>query len=249
MCPQLTVLVAAGHSDDIELQCAGTLIRYVKEGHRVILALAMTGNVGTKTLALPEIEAVRWDEAQKGAKIIGVDEVIMLGHKDGEVWQDNRTWKQYVDLIRRVDPDVILTHDAGDFIHDHSNVGELAYRAAIWASVHNIPDCEYAPINHIPTVYFFENVGAHRPTPPTDWVDISEEWDQRMRAFEQHESQHGDYLQKQYGVTNWYDYVEAVAKLRGFQCGCRYAEAFRLALTWPNPKPYRLLPPVQYSAR
>src|SRR3989304_1592399 len=134
---KLTVLAACAHPDD-EGSCSGTLIRYVKEGHKVYMAIACTGNVGTKTLTGPEIEAIRAVEAQKAADGIGA-ELIMLGYKDADVWQDNPTWKKYVDLIRRTNPDVILTMDRDDYVHDHSNVGEMVYRAAIWASVANIP--------------------------------------------------------------------------------------------------------------
>jgi LmbE family N-acetylglucosaminyl deacetylase len=245
---QLTVLAASAHPDDIDIQCAGTLIRYVKEGHKVFMAIACTGNVGSKVHTGPEIEAIRAVEAQKSADVIGA-ELIMMGYKDGEVWQDNPTWKSYVDLIRRTNPDVILTHEPEDYVHDHSNVGQMAYRAAIWASVHNIPDTEYAPIDHIPTVFYFETVGTHRVAPPDHYVDISEEFEQKQEAFRQHTSQHGDFLEKQFGVANFFEAMEIVNKLRGFQCGCAYAEAFRVVQTWPNHRAYRLLPPVQFSSR
>lgn len=248
MFKQLKVLAVGAHPDDLDLQCVGTLIRYVKEGHKVTMAIACTGNVGSKSLTGPEIEAVRAIESQRSAQVVGA-ELIMLGYRDAEVWLDNPTWKRFVDLIRQVDPDVIITHDTGDYVHDHSNVGQLAYRAAIWASVHNIPDCSYPPIMHIPTVYFMENIAAQRDDPPTEYVDITAEYEQKLEAFRQHESQHGDFLEKQFGVANWFDYLEALGKLRGFQCGCKYAEAFRLPLTWPNPKTYRLLPPVQFGPR
>lgn len=248
MSDKLTVLCTSAHPDDIELQCAGTLIRYIKEGHKVYMAIACTGNVGTKRHTGPEIEAIRAVEAQKAADIIGA-ELIMLGYKDGEVWQDNATWKTYVDLIRRTNPDVIITHDRDDYVHDHSNVGEMTYRAAIWASVDNIPDTKYPPIDHIPTIFYFDTVGTHRPAPPDHYVDISEEFEQKLEAFRQHESQHADYLQKEFGVTDWFEVVNVVNKLRGFQSGCRYAEAFRVVQTWPNHRAYRLLPPVQLGPR
>lgn len=248
MSDKLTVLCTSAHPDDIELQCAGTLIRYIKEGHKVYMAIACTGNVGTKRHTGPEIEAIRAVEAQKAADIIGA-ELIMLGYKDGEVWQDNATWKTYVDLIRRTNPDVIITHDRDDYVHDHSNVGEMTYRAAIWASVDNIPDTNYPPIDHIPTIFYFDTVGTHRPAPPDHYVDISEEFEQKLEAFRQHESQHADYLQKEFGVTDWFEVVNVVNKLRGFQSGCRYAEAFRVVQTWPNHRAYRLLPPVQLGPR
>ena len=63
---KLTVLCASAHPDDIELQCAGTLIRYVKEGHKVYMAIAATGNVGSKIHTGPEIEAIRAAEAKRG---------------------------------------------------------------------------------------------------------------------------------------------------------------------------------------
>jgi len=53
-----------------------------------------------------------------------------------------------------------------------------------------------------------------------------------------------DALEKQFGFKDWFEYVEIVNKLRGFQCGCKYAEAFRVVKTWPNQKTTRLLPPV-----
>ena len=248
MSKKLTVLCAAAHPDDIELQCGGTLIRYVKEGHKVYMAVACTGNVGSKAHTGPEIEAIRAVEAQKAADVIGA-ELIMMGYRDGEVWQDNPSWKKFIDLIRRTNPDVIITHDKADYVHDHSNVGELAYRAAIWASVANIPDTEYPPIDHIPTVFYFETLGTHRVAPPDYYVDIAQEFEQKILAFKQHESQHGDFLEKQFGVKDWFEYLEVLNKLRGFQCGSKYAEAFRIVQTWPNQKAYRLLPPVQFATR
>jgi LmbE family N-acetylglucosaminyl deacetylase len=246
---KLTVLAVGAHPDDIDVSCAGTLIRYVKEGHKVCIGIACTGNVGTKNLSGPEIEAIRAIEAQKSAQVIGASELIMLGYRDGEVWLDNSAWKKFVDLIRRTNPDVILTHDRDDYTHDHSNVGELAYRAAIWASTANIPGTEYPPIDHIPTVFYFEPSGMNRPAPPDHYVDITQEYEQKCLAFRQHSSQHGDFLEKQFGFKDWFEYLEIVNKLRGFQSGCKYAEAFRVVKTWPNQKAYRLLPPVELGTR
>jgi LmbE family N-acetylglucosaminyl deacetylase len=248
MSKKLTVLCATAHPDDVEVFCAGTLIRYVKEGHKVFMAIACTGNVGTKIHTLPEIEAIRAVEALKGAAVIGA-ELIHWDYKDADIWLDHQHWIRYVDLIRQTNPDVIITLDRDDYVHDHSNVGELVYRAAIWASVANIPECKFPPIDHIPTVFRCETTGTYHEAPPDHYVDITDEFELKLLAFKQHESQHGDYLEKQFGVKDWFEYVEVVNKLRGFQCGCKYAEAFRVVQTWPNHKPYRLLPPVQFSSR
>ena len=83
---KLTILTASAHPDDVEVFCAGTLIRYVKEGHKVFIAIACTGNVGSKIHTGPEIEAICSIEAQKAADVIGA-ELIMMGHKDSDVWR------------------------------------------------------------------------------------------------------------------------------------------------------------------
>ena len=76
---KLTVLCASAHPDDIELQCAGTLIRYVKEGHKVYMAIAATGNVGSKIHTGPEIEEIR-------ASLLAVEGVMRYcARKRGEV--------------------------------------------------------------------------------------------------------------------------------------------------------------------
>ena len=70
---KLTILAATAHPDDVEVFCAGTLIRYVKEGHKVFMAIACTGNVGSKLYTGPEIEAIRAVEAERGAEAIGAE--------------------------------------------------------------------------------------------------------------------------------------------------------------------------------
>jgi len=62
----------------------------------------------------------------------------------------------------------------------------LAYRAAIWASVANIPECKLPPIDHIPTVFRTETTGTYRVSPPDYYVDISVEFEQKLEAFRQH---------------------------------------------------------------
>ena len=53
----LSILAVGAHSNDIDVSCIGTLIRYVKEGHKNYVANAYRGNVGSKSLTGPEIDA------------------------------------------------------------------------------------------------------------------------------------------------------------------------------------------------
>lgn len=84
----------------------------------------------------------------------------------GEAWQHNSAWKSCVDLIRCTNRDVIFTMDWDDRVNDHSDIGKLAFRAAIWTCVANLPDTRYPPIDYIPTVVCADTVGMAPVAPP-----------------------------------------------------------------------------------
>jgi LmbE family N-acetylglucosaminyl deacetylase len=54
---KLSILAVGAQSDDSDVSCAGTLIRYVNEGHKVYDAITFTGNLGSNSLSGPEIDA------------------------------------------------------------------------------------------------------------------------------------------------------------------------------------------------
>ena len=51
----MNILAIGAHPDDVELNCAGTLAKYAKQGHKVFTATATNGNVGSATLSKEEI--------------------------------------------------------------------------------------------------------------------------------------------------------------------------------------------------
>lgn len=75
---------------------------------------------------------------------------------------------------------------------------------------------------------------------PNEYVDISDEIEQKLEALNCHESQikwmmdhdHIDFL----------DFVRTCSKFRGLQCGVAYAEGFTHCDAWPRVPTKRLLP-------
>ena len=55
----MNILFIAAHPDDIEILCAGTLIRYAQEGHQVTMAVFTTGNMGDTTIQPGELAVIR----------------------------------------------------------------------------------------------------------------------------------------------------------------------------------------------
>src|SRR5512146_3529484 len=84
---RLRVMAIFDHPDDVEFICSGTIARFVASGYRVQYVLATSGDKGSddRTATPESLIATREDEQLAAAKVLGVEEVTFLRHRDGEV--------------------------------------------------------------------------------------------------------------------------------------------------------------------
>ena len=238
----LTILAAGAHPDDIELCCSGTLAKYAQAGHKVYVSVTCRGNAGTLDMGADEIVRIRAAEAKRAADIIGA-ELIMLGVGDAELFFDRETMGIFIKLMRRVRPDVIITHppEEENWHNDHMLTRRLVMDASIWATHHNLwVESDDPPCDTTPSLFYWEQYMNGFLDHPTHYVDITDTFDIKVKALSQHESQL-KFLRRLFG-SNFAEMVELNAKLRGYQCGVRYAEAFKELNVYPRVKPYRVLP-------
>src|SRR5438874_4084539 len=80
----MRVLAVGAHPDDLEILCGGTLARFVREGHEVVMCHATLGNRGSFVHTSEEIGRIRREEARAAAAVAGAESVT-LGLTDGEV--------------------------------------------------------------------------------------------------------------------------------------------------------------------
>src|SRR5438552_11285687 len=104
----MNILAIGAHPDDIELQCAGTLALYARQGHAVTMASFTSGNMGDLTIAPAEMAATRRAEAQAAADVIGA-RLLWPAIDDECVFPNEAQRRIMIDLLREVDPDVIIT--------------------------------------------------------------------------------------------------------------------------------------------
>jgi len=71
----MNILAVGPHPDDIEIGCAGTLIKYAQKGHDVFLLIITRGGKGGDG-------EVRYAEQLKAAEIIGARDVFWGGFED-----------------------------------------------------------------------------------------------------------------------------------------------------------------------
>jgi len=134
-----TILAIFAHPDDESLACGGTLARLADAGVRVVVLCASRGENGSVSdpslVADGDLGRVRSDELRAAAKVLGIAELIILNHPDGELrWADvPELHREIVDAILRYQPDGVITFaEDGLYWHlDHIGVHERTFTAVL----------------------------------------------------------------------------------------------------------------------
>ena len=233
----MRVLAVGAHPDDLEILCGGTLAKYAKQGHHVTMAVATNGEVGSMTLPNEEIAAVRKAEAAASAAVIGAD-FVWMGYKDEFLFSSEETRLDFLNLMRRARPDVVLAHAPSDYHPDHRTAGQMCWDVRVMTTVPNIKTA-YPVCATIPEVFYMDTVAGIN-FQPEQYVDITEYFDLKRQMLACHRSQ-GGWLEAQYQMT-YLEFMEQISRFRGLQCGVRYAECFQSSPTFPKWSKPSLLP-------
>ncbi|MBQ7039660.1 MAG: PIG-L family deacetylase, partial [Clostridia bacterium] len=121
----MNVLAIGCHPDDMEISCSGTLAKCVKRGDKVTVCHVANGNMGHEIISPEELRVIRINEAKKAGTLAGI-EVVTLDI--GDLLPNGCDTKQrdmVVDLIKKVQPDFIITHRPTDYMPDHREVSKL----------------------------------------------------------------------------------------------------------------------------
>jgi LmbE family N-acetylglucosaminyl deacetylase len=132
-----TVLAIFAHPDDESLACGGTLARLADAGARVVLFCATRGERGGPTGPVRDdaLAMVRVQELRCAAAALGIADVILMDHPDGELgWERLPEFHgQIVATVRRYTPCAVITFGAdGLYWHkDHIGVYERTTTALL----------------------------------------------------------------------------------------------------------------------
>ena len=224
------VAVFNAHPDDLDWACGGSAAVWAREGKEIYYILSTSGEGGEdhqRGLVLPpeEIAEIRETEQRAAATLLGVKEVLFLRQPDGRVEASLAFRDQLVNILRRLQPQIVVSMDPGNwsfdsFHHYHPDhratalaVYDAVYPAAGTATYTPQPDEGYAP-HKVREIYFS---GASHPN---TYIDISETVELKVQAMNSHRSQVRD-------PERFAQIVRDIAARHGADSGCAYAEAFR----------------------
>jgi LmbE family N-acetylglucosaminyl deacetylase len=231
------ILAVGAHPDDLEILCGGTLARFAQSSAKLFMAIATDGSAGHMSIPPEELSQMRRNEAESAAKIIGA-EFHWLGFSDEMLFEDIQTRMVFIDLIRSVRPDVILTHSPNDYHPDHRVVSRLMFDASFVSGLPNVRTEHPFHPGVQPLIYFDTTSGVNFL--PDEYVDITGTYDIKRAMLECHASQ-VKWL-KDHDNIDILDTIYIVARFRGLQCGVQYAEGFQSEPVWPRQQIRRVLP-------
>jgi N-acetylglucosamine malate deacetylase 1 len=234
----MRVLAIGAHPDDLELLCGGTLARFCKEGHSVVMCHAAQGDKGSSEYTSEEIAQIRRGEAQKAAEVAGAEHAT-LGIPDmGILAADEDQLRLVIDLVRDVRPELIITHHPADYHSDHVEISKLVFSASYAATSPLIPtDKPHYPV--VTPLYYMETISGCGFA-PTEYVDTTDVLETKIAMLDAHGSQMK--WVKEYHGVDFIDMARTSAAYHGHQCGVTYAEGFIPNLTWLRGTTRRMLP-------
>jgi N-acetylglucosamine malate deacetylase 1 len=219
----MTILAVGAHPDDVEICCFGTLARCVERGDKVVVCSVTNGNLGHATIDQDQLRMIRMMEGARAAETIGAT-YCTLDIDDMHVDCTNlETRLKLTDLIRAVGPHLIITHDPEDYHPDHTSTSRLVFYCSMQATLPQVTTKNPAIKQHC-NIYYMDKVGGGIFI-PTEYVDISETFEQKKNALACHISQ-VQWLKQHDGVDLLHA-IEVLSEYRGMQCGARYAEAYK----------------------
>lgn len=207
------VMAIGAHPDDIEFGCSGTLAKHKKHGDYVVY-VCMTTSVsrdGTTNQLLRTVKELT-DETLAAADVIGADVVEFLPFEDLHVPFSFESISTLEILIKKYKIDTIYTHWAGDANQDHIATFKTTMSAA----------------RYVPNVFCYEQIPISRLTENqmdiNHYVDITSFFDIKIASSMKHSSQIKKYLSHGLNVK---ENLEIMAKFRGIQARCKFAEGFK----------------------
>lgn len=199
------VLVLAPHTDDGELGCGGTISRLIEEGVNVYYAAFSTAEQSLPN-GLPGDTLKK--EVKKATEVLGIAssnliiynfEVRKLNYVRQEILEN------LVELKKKVHFDLVFLPSLNDIHQDHKTVAEEGLRAF-----------------KNTTVLGYELIWNNLTFNTTSFIKLQNHHiKQKALALKEYKSQDGrNYMSD--------EFIFSLAKTRGVQIGCEYAEAFEV---------------------
>lgn len=218
---KLTILAIGGHVGDMELTAGGVLASHALKGDRIVTLALTAGERGVpagREVADYREQKVR--EAETFAAMLG-GEAIVFDIPDGELADNEEMRLRVCDVIRKVRPQVLITHFSNSMHKDHMTTHRIVNDARFFAGLASFERAE--PAFFASRLYYAENWEDAVDYRPYVYIDFDQEaYELWVKAVSEH-----------WFVTGstsfpYLEYYKHLARVRGIEARKTYAESFMI---------------------
>jgi LmbE family N-acetylglucosaminyl deacetylase len=116
----LKILCLGSHSDDIEIGCGGTILRLLGSNPNCEVVWVVFSSSSEREREARNSAELFLEQATK-------KEIIVEGFRDGYFPFEGAKIKDFFEGLKRVSPDLVLTHQRNDAHQDHHLISELTW--------------------------------------------------------------------------------------------------------------------------
>lgn len=227
---KLDILAIGVHPDDVELSCAGTILKHIALGKKCGILDLTQGELGTRGSA--ELRKV---EAANAAKILGVSVRENLKMADGFFKNDKEHQLEVIKKLRQYQPEIILCNAVSDRHLDHGRASQLVSEACFYSGLMKIE----TELNGVKQHAWRPKVVYHyiqdRLLKPDLLVDVTAFADKKMEAIQAFSSQFYNANSQEpvtpISVKNFLEFIRGKMAVLGRDICVDYAEGFTVERT------------------
>ncbi len=222
---KLHILAIAAHPDDLELGCAGTLIKHARAGQAVGILDLTESELSTRG----SVE-LRREEARMAAELMGMSVRENARMADGFFRNDEEHQRRLISYIRHYRPEIVIANAISDRHPDHGRGGRLIADACFLSGLARIVTERDGVAQKAWRPKRVFHMIQDRPMEPTFIVDITDTFDLKMQAIKCYGSQFYDPTSSEpltyISTGKFLEELKSRDALMGKRIGTAYGESF-----------------------
>ncbi|MHA1896205.1 MAG: PIG-L deacetylase family protein [Promethearchaeota archaeon] len=210
------ILIFEAHSDDAAIGMGGVIYKYKDKYSFILITMTKGETAYTNINDKEKMAQIRKEESLLSDSLLGIEEHVFLDNPCQDLQNNLSNYHTLVKLIRLYKPVKIFTHKSPSKHRDHRATHDLVTEAW-WKASENVV-VDLGKPYRVQELYYFEVTDLFEF--PDVIIDISDSFMQKQKALKAFKSQ----IEVLPGIES---FVEGLAKVRGYQGGFKYGEAFK----------------------
>ena len=217
----MRILAIGGHIGDMEFSCGAVLAKHARLGDEVYFLSTTVGEKGGQTVeTVQQYKKQKIEEGLRCAQKLGAVESRYLNYGDTELPLSREVQMEIAEEIRRIRPDVVITHwnkaTHVDHYHTAINVERAVFLAALPAIGTKYPE------HWVPRVFYTDNWEDQEDFVPNVFISFEQEdMDRWQSAINEFAVGRGELIPFRFN-----EFYRHYAYTRGMVAKLPYAQAF-----------------------